>query len=509
MIYSKDIIKKIRNPIWIGVFFLLISISILVFASQILYRHTVNLITENLRERLLTISITAANSIDTNDLAVLQTESDWEKPEWSRVVNRLNKIKYSNEDIVFMYIFRKKATDQRMMEFVADADSINPYANESGDPSKYVDVNRDGIVEPDGPDKLQWPGQEYPEATEIPETWEAYNGPLTSKDLYTDAYGTVLTGYAPIRDSDGNVAAILATDIKAGDFLTISRQTLQPFLLFIIFLVFIISILTVIIIHTWKKYTKSLEEFSNKISESNEKLKELDQLKSEFLSLATHQIRAPLTAIKGYSSMLVEGDFGELPEKANNSVKIILKSCQNLINIVGDFLNISRIEQGRMTYEKSIFDVNELVREVSDEIKPNVENAGLTLTLDIDQKSPLKINADRGKIKQVIGNLIDNSIKYTINGSINVLVFEERGKVKIAIKDSGVGIDESEISKLFNKFSRTKDANKTNVIGTGLGLYIAKKMTEVHNGDIKVASGGVGKGTTFTIELPKYVENKQ
>lgn len=237
---------------------------------------------------------------------------------------------------------------------------------------------------------------------------------------------------------------------------------------------------------------------------ANEKLRELDQMKSEFLSLATHQIRAPLTAIKGYSSMLLEGDFGVLPEKAKEAASIVLTSSQNLINIVGDFLDISRIEQGRMVYNKSIFEVTDLLLEVTNSIKPNIVNAGLTIDLDIGNNDSAKINADRDKIKQVVGNIIDNATKYTLKGGIVISIKLSEGKVLILIKDTGVGIDPAEISKLFNKFSRTKDANKTNVIGTGLGLYIAKKMVEAHNGDIKVASDGLGKGTTFTIELPRY-----
>lgn len=236
---------------------------------------------------------------------------------------------------------------------------------------------------------------------------------------------------------------------------------------------------------------------------ANEKLKELDQMKSEFLSLATHQIRAPLTAIKGYSSMLLEGDFGVLPQKAKDSVGTIMKSCQNLIDIVGDFLNISRIEQGRMVYEKTVFDMGELVKEVSNELKPNIQNAHLEFEVEVPEGFVGEVNADRGKVKQVIGNIIDNSIKYTPKGGIKISVLTDANLVKVMVKDTGVGIDPAEMGKLFAKFSRTKDASKTNVIGTGLGLYIAKKMIEAHKGDIKVTSEGVGKGTTFTIELPK------
>src|SRR3989344_1250306 len=249
------------------------------------------------------------------------------------------------------------------------------------------------------------------------------------------------------------------------------------------------------------KQREQIEELAENLEVANEKLKELDQLKSEFLSLATHQIRAPLTAIKGYSSMLLEGDFGVLPQKATDSVQTIMKSCQNLIKIVEDFLNISRIEQGRMVYEKNIFDIKETIQEVIREIKPNINKAKLSLDLNIPAEK-INVNGDRNKIKQVISNIVDNAIKYTPSGQIDISVFLDGKKVKIAVKDSGTGIDPSEINKLFAKFSRTKEANKTSVTGTGLGLYVAKKIIEAHRGDIKIYSEGVGKGSTFTIELP-------
>ena len=499
---KETMIKKIRDPIFIGILIISVLIIIFIFASRILYEHTVTLLTENLKERILTISITAAADIDPRDLEELRVANDWTKPQWKKVTSQLHRVKYDNKDIVFMYIFRKKQYNPTEMEFVADADSVDPYANTGDNSSRYVDVNRDGKVEPDGPDKLQWPGQDYPEAIDIPEAWEAYNGPLTSKDLYTDTYGTVITGYAPIKNEFGRVVAILATDIKADDFFTITRETLGPFIIFIVFLTLVILILTIIIIYTWRKYAKSLEKLNYQIGVANEKLKELDQLKSEFLSLATHQIRAPLTAIKGYSSMLLEGDFGVLPQKATDSVGTILKSCQNLINIVEDFLNISRIEQGRMVYEKSVFDMRELVKEALRELKPNIDKSGLALDIKVPAEKAM-VNVDRNKIKQVVGNIIDNAIKYTPKGGINVSVSSDKEKVKVTVKDSGVGIDSFEIDKLFTKFSRAKDANKTNIVGTGLGLYVAKKMVEAHGGSIKVESAGKGQGATFIVELPK------
>lgn len=248
---------------------------------------------------------------------------------------------------------------------------------------------------------------------------------------------------------------------------------------------------------------EKIEILAKDLETANNKLTELDQMKSEFLSLASHQMRAPLTAMKGYTSMLLEGEFGTLPPKAEESVKVIMRSNQNLINIVNDFLNISRIEQGKMVYEKTVFKIADLLKEVVEEHKLNIEKGKLSIKLEIPNNFDSQVNADRDKIRQVIGNIIDNSVKYTINGGIAVSLLSDSEKVMIKIKDTGIGIDPSEIGKLFSKFSRSKSANKTNVIGTGLGLYIAQKMSEDQGGKIKVFSEGEGKGSTFTIELPK------
>ena len=129
-------IKKFTSPVTFAIILLIISIVIVIFASQVLYQHTVNLLTNNLRERLLTISITVASNVDAKDLEELKVEEDWHKPAWIHVVTQLNRAKYSNKDIVFMYIFRKKADDPTQIEFVVDADSIDPYANISNDETR-------------------------------------------------------------------------------------------------------------------------------------------------------------------------------------------------------------------------------------------------------------------------------------------------------------------------------------------------------------------------------------
>lgn len=264
----------------------------------------------------------------------------------------------------------------------------------------------------------------------------------------------------------------------------------------------IVGILLIKSVQTEVAQREKVEKLAVDLEHANGRLKELDQMKSEFLSLATHQIRAPLTAVKGYASLILEGDYGEINNEAREAVKIISQSCENLVVIVNEFLDISRIEQGRMKYTLTDFDLKIVSEQILSQLKPNIEAAGLSYEFHADE-GVYMVSADQGKIKQVIGNLVDNAIKYTPKGGMSVTVSKVDGKVRFAIKDTGIGIAVEDVPKLFNKFSRTKDANKQNVIGTGLGLYVAKQMLEAQGGKIWLESEGVGKGTTFLVELPE------
>jgi signal transduction histidine kinase len=189
-----------------------------------------------------------------------------------------------------------------------------------------------------------------------------------------------------------------------------------------------------------------------------------------------------------------------MSDKVKESVQVIDTSSKSLVKIVNEFLDISRIEQGRMKYEFVDFDAKKLAEEVVAELRPNVEKKKLSFEFSADA-GEYTTSSDVGKIKQVIGNIIDNSIKYTPEGGIKVHVGRKADKILISVTDTGIGISKEDIPKLFSKFTRAKDANKTNVTGTGLGLYVAKQMLQALNGKIWVESPGKGKGSSFYIEL--------
>jgi signal transduction histidine kinase len=243
-----------------------------------------------------------------------------------------------------------------------------------------------------------------------------------------------------------------------------------------------------------------LEESNLNLGIANDKLEDLSKLKSEFVSLASHQLRSPLTAIKGYASMLVQGDYGEINIEAKEAIDKIMQSSKNLSFVVEDLLNVSKIEQGGMKYEMTQFDFTELVKDTVENLSITAKQKNLLLINNIPKESKYIINGDKEKLRQVLINLIDNSIKYTPTGQIEVSLSENNNKITLKIKDTGVGIDEKIIKTLFEKFSRG-EGGRLNSSGSGLGLYLAKEIIEAHHGRIWVESEGKGKGSTFFVEM--------
>jgi signal transduction histidine kinase len=248
---------------------------------------------------------------------------------------------------------------------------------------------------------------------------------------------------------------------------------------------------------------QNLEKLTIQLESANEKLKGLDKLKTEFLSLASHQLRSPLTAIKGYASMLDEGSLGTMTPEQGTAAKRIYASAQGLVNLVEDLLNVSKIEQGGMKYEMMPVELAKIVTDLAGEMKIPAENKGLELRVAVPQDDAFKVSADPVKIKQVFLNLVDNSIKYTTSGFVEVgLKRGSKNDVLFTVRDSGVGITPETKAKLFQKFSRGGEGSKMNTGGSGLGLYLAQEIARAHKGDIIVDSEGLGKGTTFTVSLP-------
>ena len=222
---------------------------------------------------------------------------------------------------------------------------------------------------------------------------------------------------------------------------------------------------------------------------------------SEFMSLATHEIRNPATFIKGFTAGALEGDLGELAPMVKDGMQKIYIRADDIIHLGNQYLNKSKIELNQLKYEFAPLDLGKLAEDIVREFQPAAIQCGITVTSAIDKNQIYEVPADSGKIKEVLSNLIDNAVKYTKQGSVTVSLAKNEKAVTVKIVDTGVGIPADTIPQLFKKFSRA-DAQKMNFLGTGLGLYLAKTFIDAHHGRIWVESEGEGKGSTFFVELP-------
>lgn len=248
---------------------------------------------------------------------------------------------------------------------------------------------------------------------------------------------------------------------------------------------------------------ENIEKLAKQLEAANTRLKEIDKQKSEFVSFASHQLRGPLTAIKGYASLILEGDLGKVNDEVTDAVSKIFASSKTLASVVDDYLNISRIELGTMKYNFVPIQLNQLVESTIGELKPNFEKEGVAYSFVCDTTKSYTVSADPDKLKQVIANLIDNSIKYSPKGTVRIEVTADTEKktVRFTVSDNGIGMSPVTLGKIFNKFTRADQANRVNIRGTGLGLYVAKDIVGSHKGKIWAESDGEDKGSRFIFEL--------
>ena len=247
-----------------------------------------------------------------------------------------------------------------------------------------------------------------------------------------------------------------------------------------------------------------IEALARDLAVANDRLKELDRQKTEFVSIASHQLRSPLTAMTGYASLLLDGDLGEISKEAREAILKIFESGKSMAVAIDDFLNVTRIEQGRMQYTMEEFAIHDLAKQVIAELSIIADRKKLILDYESDV-SGVRIYGDQGKVKQILTNIVDNAIKYTPGGKVSIRLTQntDAKTISVAVTDSGIGLSDIDIQKLFGKFSRAENANTVSVRGTGLGLFIAREMAHAHGGEITVTSPGRGKGTTFTLTLPE------
>jgi signal transduction histidine kinase len=251
-----------------------------------------------------------------------------------------------------------------------------------------------------------------------------------------------------------------------------------------------------------EKLLESERRAAAALEDRNEQLLELDRMKDQFVSTVTHELRTPLTSMVGYLEMLSGSEVGELTADEQRSfIEIVDRNCKRLTRLVDDILTAARIDSGRFSLERSDVDLATLASERVESIRPVARQKQVDVSLTVEQPLP-PLYADGMRLGQLLDNLLSNAVKFTPEGGVvGVKVTTSGEAVRIDVADSGVGIPDDEVDKLFDRFFRASTA--ASVQGTGLGLSIAKTIAEAHGGTISLESQ-VGVGTTFSVELPVH-----
>ncbi len=243
---------------------------------------------------------------------------------------------------------------------------------------------------------------------------------------------------------------------------------------------------------------------TQKLQEANSRLKTIDQLKDDFVSIASHELRTPMTAIRSYAWMALHRSDVPLSKTMEKYIARILISTERLINLVNDMLNVSRIESGRIEINPEPVDLLSLVKDIIDELYYS-KSPEKTVQFTVLEKPIPKVLADPDKLRQIFLNLVGNSLKFTpAGGKITFDFFTDGKVVETSVSDNGVGMTKEDLSKLFSKFGRLDNSYTAAATsgGTGLGLYISKKLVELMHGKIWASSAGSNKGSTFTVSMP-------
>lgn len=230
--------------------------------------------------------------------------------------------------------------------------------------------------------------------------------------------------------------------------------------------------------------------------------KQLNQMKSDFVTMVSHELRAPISAIQQQLSVIQEGMAGSITKKQEGMLIRAKERTKGLLDLINDLLNVSEMDSGIVVQHKETISLKAVVERACQLMEPEAEVKGIKLKLEISRSLPL-VNADRENMEEVFINLISNAIKYNVEGGgVTISLLGEGEFVRADVTDTGIGIPEKDLPRIFDRFYRVKSSQTRTVIGTGLGLSIAKGIVEAHHGTISIKSKE-GKGTTLTVLLPK------
>ena len=325
-------------------------------------------------------------------------------------------------------------------------------------------------------------GQEY-NLLDILNIASFITAPIVARD---DPVGFILMGntssYGKVTEGDTEVLSILASQI--GTAIENTKLYTELF-------------------SSHKELERRVAERTQELEKLNNELKNLNKMKSDFISAVSHELRTPLTSIKGYASILMTGKLGDVLPAQKERLEKIDKHSNSLVHLINNLLDIARIESGKVQMEMKEISIKEMLDSVVDIIAPQVKEKNISLKINSKIRFD-KIKADQGQMERVFLNLLSNAIKFTPEkGSVTISIDEKEDDIQFSIEDTGIGIPPQDIPKVFQEFFRADNALDQKIKGSGLGLSLVKKIVEAHRGKIWFNSE-LGKGTRFSFTMPKY-----
>ncbi len=465
----------------------ILLISSMLFCSVSVYRARGD-IRKAIQQRMLDIANCASGSVSGDILETID-EDDIGSAQYNEIYNTLAVFR-DNAELEYVYSLRKVSEDNYI--FVMDTDPEDP--GQYGEKAKSTQA-------------LATAAGGTAAVDEVP---------------YSDSWGKFYSSYSPVIDSEGNVAGIVVVDFTAdwfdGQLTAQTRSTVISYLLILILSLLVAAILALVTVRPFMQMQGRL--FEEKVSAES-----ANRAKSEFLANMSHEIRTPINAMLGMNEMIIREDrsIQQIKSPDPRTMKAAIKSIgvyasdvkkagNNLLSIVNDILDFSKIEDGTMDITEAPYQLCSLLNDLSNMILFKAHDKGLEFSINVDSALPNDLSGDEVRIRQILTNLLSNAIKYTEKGSVKLDVTgktDEDGTLLLtaSVTDTGIGIREEDINKLFTHFERLEMEHNSTIEGTGLGLGITKKLVDAMSGTIDVKSDH-GKGSVFTVTIPQKVNGK-
>jgi len=471
--------KHAIDGVWKRIRFVLVPIVVLACATALgLYFFTRGqaIMQEELKDHLRTTAAVASHIIDPVLVAAVKDEGDAESPAFNALLNQMKHVRMSDDMILYAYIMRK-TDDPNVLSFVIDADS--------GSSDRELDKNGNGTVDDDEAPGL--PGEPYDVADDgfVSLRIDAFNGPAVDDEIVQDKWGSSISGYAPIHDASGNVIAVLGIDMDAGKFVSVSQSIFSPIALLLV-------LLAAIVLAFYIQYMWHLRNLQS--------LRQLESERTALLDLATHQLGMPIATFKWWLEILRDKDGGKFCDK-NGVCDEMQHGIDRMDMIIKSLHDANHLSKGTIDYRSESASLSQVIRESVDGMKSDLAKSSQTISFEDEGNVP-PLHIDPKLIGGVISELIQNAPMYSPSGARIDIRLSRKGKfAAIDVMDTGYGIAPDEVSAVFEKFKRGRDAMKRKPVGNGLGLYIAKGIVEHAGGTITLKSK-LGQGTHIRIALP-------